>query len=58
MKCSRANLLDQFPRVELILNEETLELSDECKEDIEILRERRTVRELDHFEKRYGMTTM
>lgn len=41
--------------MELILNEETLELSNECKADIQNLRGRRTFQELDHFEKRYGI---
>nr|ODN92888.1 hypothetical protein L204_05060 [Cryptococcus depauperatus CBS 7855] len=44
-----------FPRVELILNEETLELSNECQADIYHLRHRRTLDELHHFQKRYGI---
>ncbi|KAI9375559.1 hypothetical protein BJX61DRAFT_549261 [Aspergillus egyptiacus] len=44
----------EFPRVELVLNEETLELSDECREDIQALRDIRTLQELEHFEKKYG----
>ncbi|KAK1145638.1 hypothetical protein N8T08_004197 [Aspergillus melleus] len=44
----------EFPRVELILKEENLELSDECQADIRNLRHRRTLKELEHFEKRYG----
>ncbi|KAJ6060892.1 hypothetical protein N7444_002746 [Penicillium canescens] len=44
-----------FPRVELILNEETLELSNECQADIYNLRHRRTLDELHHFQKRYGI---
>lgn len=40
--------------MELILNEENLELSNECQADIQNLRHRRTLKELDHFEKRYG----
>lgn len=39
----------------MILNEENLELSNECKADIQNLRHRRTLKELDHFEKRYGI---
>ncbi|KAJ5726646.1 uncharacterized protein N7483_008003 [Penicillium malachiteum] len=45
----------EFPRVKLILNEETLELSNECKADIQSLRHRRTLEELHRFEKRYGV---
>ncbi|XHF98121.1 hypothetical protein AWENTII_001692 [Aspergillus wentii] len=45
----------EFPRVELILNEETLELSDECKADVTILREKRSVEELKRFEDKYGI---
>jgi hypothetical protein len=41
--------------VELILDEENLELSNECKADIQNLRDIRTLQQLDHFEKRYGV---
>ncbi|KAJ5115002.1 hypothetical protein NUU61_000761 [Penicillium alfredii] len=51
---SYMHVVYEFPRVELILNEENLELSDECKEDVENLRNRRTLKELAHFEERYG----
>lgn len=40
--------------MELILNEETLELSDECRADIYNLRHRRSLDELQYFENRYG----
>ncbi|KAJ6032496.1 hypothetical protein N7540_003228 [Penicillium herquei] len=45
----------EFPRVQLILNEETLELSEECKADIRSLRHNRSLEELSRFEKRYGI---
>ncbi|WVN89333.1 uncharacterized protein L203_104555 [Cryptococcus depauperatus CBS 7841] len=52
---SYMHVVYDFPRVELILNEETLELSSECQADIYNLRHRRTPDELRHFQKRYGI---
>ncbi|KAM3085804.1 hypothetical protein ACMFMG_002864 [Clarireedia jacksonii] len=43
-----------FPRVELILDEDNIELSEGCAADLEELRNRPTVSLLDRFYKRYG----
>ncbi|GAB1200393.1 hypothetical protein APSETT444_009765 [Aspergillus pseudonomiae] len=44
----------QFPRVEVYLDQESLEVSAECKRDLDILRQMRTKEELERFYKKYG----
>ncbi|KAJ5658186.1 uncharacterized protein N7484_001835 [Penicillium longicatenatum] len=43
-----------YPRVKLQLDEDQLELSQECKADIHKLRKERTQAVLDHFYRKYG----
>ncbi|KAB8259694.1 hypothetical protein BDV32DRAFT_150116 [Aspergillus pseudonomiae] len=43
-----------FPRVEVYLDQESLEVSAECKRDLDILRQMRTKEELERFYKKYG----